>query len=184
MGGAGREKIWANRCELESLGYSREEYIGHHIAEFHVDEPVINDILCRLTANEKLQGYEARMRAKDGSVRHVLINSNVYLKDDQFIHTRCFTRDITERKLAEEKLREAQEKLTQHAGELERQVAERTVHLRQTIESLEGMCYTMAHDLRTPLRSLQSFTQILVSEYSEAFDVEGRIYAQRIIAAT
>ncbi len=42
------------------------------------------------------------MRCKDGSIRHVLIDSSVLWQDGKFVHTRCFTRDITERKLAEE----------------------------------------------------------------------------------
>jgi PAS domain S-box-containing protein len=98
--------LWANQTELAMLGYLRDEYIGHHIAEFHTDPSVIEDILTRLTRGEILQGYEARLRCKDGSVRHVLINSSVLFQNGEFIHTRCFTRDITERKQAEDRLRE------------------------------------------------------------------------------
>lgn len=93
---------WANRSEMELLGYSREEYIGRHVAEFHADQEVIRDILERLTRDEELHNYEARLKAKDGSIRHVLISSNVYWENGEFVHTRCFTRDITDRKLAEE----------------------------------------------------------------------------------
>jgi PAS domain S-box-containing protein len=94
--------LWANQAELDLLGYMESEYIGRNISEFHVDRDVIEDILCRLTSKQELHSYEARLRCKDGSVRHVLISSNVYWKDGQFIHTRCFTRDITDRKIAEE----------------------------------------------------------------------------------
>jgi PAS domain S-box-containing protein len=94
--------IWANRAELELLGYTREEYIGRHISEFHDDQETIGDILRRLASGEELHGYEARLKAKDGSVRHVAINSNVYWRDGEFVHTRCFTRDITERKREEQ----------------------------------------------------------------------------------
>jgi PAS domain S-box-containing protein len=94
--------LWTNQAELNLLGYTREEYIGHHIAEFHVDQDAIKDILHRLSNKETLQGYEARLRHKDGSIRHVLINSNVRWDKGKFLHTRCFTRDITETKEAEE----------------------------------------------------------------------------------
>jgi PAS domain S-box-containing protein len=94
--------IWANRAELEMLGYTREEYIGRHIAEFHADEEAIQDILGRLTRGEELHNYDARLRCKDGSLRHVMINSNVLWEDGRFIHTRCFTRDVTDRKREEE----------------------------------------------------------------------------------
>ena len=87
-----------NQAELDMLGYTRDEYVGHHIAEFHADQNVIEDILTRLQAGEVLQNYEARLRCKDGRIRHVRINSSVYREAGKFIHTRCFTRDITERK--------------------------------------------------------------------------------------
>ncbi|NER51237.1 MAG: PAS domain S-box protein, partial [Symploca sp. SIO1A3] len=93
--------VWANQTELDFLGYSREEFIGQPIAKFHVDEDVIEDILARLLNNETLCNYEARLRCKDGSIRYVQINSNVFYQDGEFIHTRCFTTDITERQRAE-----------------------------------------------------------------------------------
>lgn len=95
----------ANQYELDFLGYERHEYEGHNIREFHVDKDVIEDILTRLVNKEALSDYEARMRAKDGSIKHVMINSNVRWKDGRFVHTRCFTRDVTAMKVAEEQLR-------------------------------------------------------------------------------
>jgi PAS domain S-box-containing protein len=93
--------LWANRAEMEMLGYAPEEYIGRHIAEFHADQAVIEDILRRLTDRETLHNYEAALLCKDGSTRHALINSNVLWDGDTFVHTRCFTRDVTERKQSE-----------------------------------------------------------------------------------
>ncbi|HUR36236.1 MAG TPA: PAS domain S-box protein [Terriglobales bacterium] len=101
---------WANQAELDLLGYTADEYLGHHIAEFHVDAPTIDDILTRLCRGQRLHDYEARLRAKDGSIRHVLIDSSVLFEDERFVHTRCFTRDITERKLAETALRESEQR--------------------------------------------------------------------------
>jgi PAS domain S-box-containing protein len=92
----------ANRAELEMLGYAHDEYVGHPIADFHVDSEVIADILSRLAAGERLHGYPARLRCKDGSVKDVLINSSVLWEDGQFIHTRCFTLDVTDRHRAAE----------------------------------------------------------------------------------
>lgn len=93
---------WANRADFELLGYSREEYVGHHISEFHADQPVILDILGKLQHGERLEDYVARLKCKDGSLRHVLIDSCGLWKDGKFIHSQCFTRDITERKHAQE----------------------------------------------------------------------------------
>jgi PAS domain S-box-containing protein len=87
--------LWANRAELEMLGYEPHEFVGKHIAQFHADEHVIADILGRLSRGETLREFQARLICKDGGVRHVLLNSNVYREDGRFVHTRCFTRDIT-----------------------------------------------------------------------------------------
>jgi PAS domain S-box-containing protein len=102
--------IWANQAELDLLGYTREEYIGHSITEFHADQDIIADILQRLLSNQVVQDYEADLRCKDGSIRRVLIDSNSSWRDGEFVRTRCFTRDITDRKLADEALRQSEQK--------------------------------------------------------------------------
>lgn len=93
--------VRANRAELEMLGYSAGEYIGHSIAEFHADPDVIADILKCLKGGQALVDYHARLRCKDGSIRHVLISSSALFEDGEFVHTRCFTRDITDKYVAE-----------------------------------------------------------------------------------
>ncbi len=98
----------ANQAELDLLGYRREEYVGRHIAEFHADQAAIDDILLRLSRGEKLEKYPAILRTKNGETRHVLLSSNVYQRDGRFIHTRCFTIDVTERHAAEGALRKSE----------------------------------------------------------------------------
>src|SRR6266850_1312131 len=93
-----------NQAELDMLGYKREEYLGRSIADFHVDSAVIDDILKRLREGEVLRDFEARLLCKDGSIKYVRINSSVFLEQGKFVHTRCFTRDITDRKWTEQKL--------------------------------------------------------------------------------
>jgi PAS domain S-box-containing protein len=87
----------ANGAELKMLGYAREEYVGHHISEFHTDQAVVSDILHRLAAGETLHDREARLLCRDGSIRHGLISANVQWENGKFVHTRCVTRDVTER---------------------------------------------------------------------------------------
>jgi signal transduction histidine kinase len=86
-------------------------------------------------------------------------------------------------KLSELALRESEERLRRYATELEHRVAERTANLAQSIASLEGVLYHVAHDLRAPLRGMASFTTILLDEYAPRLDERGRDYAQRISQA-
>ncbi|MBO0724990.1 MAG: PAS domain S-box protein [Blastocatellia bacterium] len=142
--------LWANQAELDMLGYAREEYIGHHITEFHVDAQVIEDFLARLSRGEMLREHEARMICKDGSIRHVLTNSSALFKDGNFIHTRCFTRDITDRKRADEKMISAYEQ------ELAaREVAEAAIRNKDEFISV------VLHALRPSLNAILSGASML-----------------------
>ena len=96
--------LWANKAQLALLGYAREEYVGHKISEFHVDRAAIDDVVQRIRHREELHGYESRMRRKDGSVRDIRIDSNLFLRNGSLVHTRCFITDITEKKEAERAL--------------------------------------------------------------------------------
>jgi PAS domain S-box-containing protein len=102
--GADGTILWANRAELRMLGYRWEEYIGHHIAEFHADPAVIETILARLKAGDTLCDVPVRLRCKDGAIKHALINSNGHFEQGVLRHTRCFTRDATERYQRDEAL--------------------------------------------------------------------------------
>jgi len=74
----------------------------------------------------------------------------------------------------------AQQKLAHHAADLERKVAERTAQLQETVQELEAFSYSLAHDMRAPLRGMHSFAQLLIDEYSDGLDASGRDYLQRI----
>jgi PAS domain S-box-containing protein len=109
----------ANRAELAMLGLTAEEYVGRNIREFHADEATIEDILQRLGRREPIDHYPARLRAKDGSIRHVLITSNARTRDGEFVNTRCLTLDVTERVRADKLLHEKEQRLAvtyEHAG--------------------------------------------------------------------
>src|SRR5580765_282988 len=93
--------LWANQTELDLLGYAKEDYIGHPITQFHIDTAVLEDILARIARGERVIDCEAHMRRKDGTIRHVLINSSGYFDNGKFLYTRGFTQNITEYNWAE-----------------------------------------------------------------------------------
>ena len=94
----------ANQAELDVTGYTREEFIGRNIVDIHCDREVIDDILERLRQGEVVRDYEARLRCEDGSIKIVRIDSSAYFEDGKFVHSRCFTRDITDRRRIEHRL--------------------------------------------------------------------------------
>lgn len=136
----------ANRFEMEMLGYSPEEYIGRNIVEFHADREVIDDILQRLSRGETLHNHEARLRCKDGTIKQVLISSNVLWDENRFIHTRCITRDITEQKRMEEALRE------------------KTIEAEEASRIKSQLVSNVSHELRTPLNAILGYTHLVLGQ--------------------
>jgi PAS domain S-box-containing protein len=78
---------------------------------------------------------------------------------------------------------ELRERIRQHADELERRVVERTQELEEANAELESFAYSVAHDLRAPLRAVQGLTQALMEDYAQDLDHVGRDYGQRTVAA-
>lgn len=73
------------------------------------------------------------------------------------------------------------EQLQRYTVELEQRVAERTRKLQEANSELEAFSYSVSHDLRAPLRTLQGFTQALLEDYGSQLDSIGQEYAQYIV---
>jgi PAS domain S-box-containing protein len=78
---------------------------------------------------------------------------------------------------------EYRERIQRHSEELEHRVIERTQELEEANAELESFSYSVAHDLRAPLRAVQGLTQALVEDYASELDETGRDYGERIIGA-
>ncbi len=94
--------LWANQAELALMGYSREEYLGSNVADFHEDKAAVSDILNRLKGDESIQNYPVVLRRRDGSLCHAAVDCSAYRKDGLFIHSRCTTHDLTKERRAAE----------------------------------------------------------------------------------
>jgi PAS domain S-box-containing protein len=108
----------ANQAELDLLGYARDEYVGQHIGQFHAERASIDDILARLSRGETVDKYPAKLCAKDGTIRHVQISSNVQFCDGEFVHTRCVTVDVTAQGKLDAALRESERRFRDLLGAL------------------------------------------------------------------
>jgi PAS domain S-box-containing protein len=89
-----------------------------------------------------------------------------------------------ERERSERALQESQAQLALHAQQLETRVRERTAELQETVSELESFSYSISHDMRAPLRAMQSFAQILAEECGGQVGAEGKDYIRRIIGAS
>lgn len=85
-----------------------------------------------------------------------------------------------ERALRENALLQARQGLSEHAEILELKVAERTARLHETIAQLESFSYTVAHDLRAPIRALKTYSEILLQDYAAAVPPEGLDLLRRL----
>ncbi|MDB6034361.1 MAG: hypothetical protein JWM16_4699, partial [Verrucomicrobiales bacterium] len=88
--------------------------------------------------------------------------------------------DITERKRSEAALVQAKAELEQANLNLERMVQKRTAQLREALNELEAYSYSIAHDMRAPLRGMQGFSKLLVEDYSSQLDRTAQEYLRRI----
>jgi PAS domain S-box-containing protein len=86
---------WANRAELDMLGYEPAEYIGRPAADFLVEPEQADALLARVKKGETLRDEHVQMRCKDGSARVMVINSSPLIVDGKFICTRSSMRDAT-----------------------------------------------------------------------------------------
>ncbi|MBY0550809.1 MAG: PAS domain S-box protein [Candidatus Obscuribacterales bacterium] len=98
--------IRANSSELKLLGYSAANYVGHNIEEFFVDKAVIKEILERLSKRDEIRDMRARLRCADDSIKYVLVDCNAYIENDEVVHCRFITRDVTIQHTVETELQE------------------------------------------------------------------------------
>lgn len=104
--------LFANQRELKMLGYKKEEFVGHHIFEFHTDKKYKDFDPSFFSIDQNMINLETNLKCKDGTVKDFLVSCNAYFEDNQFKRLRCFSRDITHLKRSENLLR-----FLNHAGE-------------------------------------------------------------------
>lgn len=156
-----------NRATAENLGYTAEEFGGLWLPDVEAvhDEALMRANTQRMAAGEAMN-FESRHRTKSGELRDVLIHGRRFEMGGRGLVLTIFM-DITERKRIDSAIRQLNE-------ELELRVRERTADLIATNKELEAFSYSVSHDLRSPLRAVDGFSQMVLAEYAPKLDDEGR----------
>jgi PAS domain S-box-containing protein len=154
-----------NQPGLELFGYTKEELMSLNVQETYANPDDRSRFQQEIEQKGFVRDYEVKLRKKDGTETDCLLTSSVSRANDgSILRYQGIIRDITERNQAEE--------------ERKRLLADLEAKNRE----LESFVYTISHDLKAPLVSLNGFSSVLQKEYESQLGEEGRHYLERIQA--
>jgi PAS domain S-box-containing protein len=157
-----------NRAAQEIFGYTEEQVLGTPMSCLMPGgrETEIEELLARIRRGKRVEPHDAVRRCRDGREIDVSISmSAIFGRDGALVGASKVIRDITLRKQAEAALARAKE-----AAET-------------SSEAFEAFSYSVAHDLRAPLRAIDGFSQALTDEYAPILDLTGLDYLERVRTA-
>jgi len=172
----GHVVIW-NDGARRIIGYTAAEVVGQHVAFFSTpeerDQGMPQEML-RQAAAQGHYGTEGWRLHKNGARFWAEVGvTAMYDAQEHLIGFGVVTRDLTAPRRVESEIRGRSADL-----------AAANRQLRAINEELEAFAYSVSHDLRTPLRAISGFGEILLASYGETLDERGRHYLQRMHAAT
>jgi PAS domain S-box-containing protein len=150
---------FVNRAATEALGYEKEELEGKHVSMFYdTGMERAKDIMKLLTEDRELRNYRMKLLTREKRKIPISLSGSL-LRDSrgEVTGTLGFLRDITDLVQTEE-------------------------DIRKKNKELESFVYTISHDLRAPVVSIQGFSSILLSDFQDKLDDTGKRYLARIQA--
>ena len=188
---ATRPGIWETNLHELTLSINERwaEMLGHTLAELepityetwqsrvHPEDLVKADALRDRHIAGELPFYDCDLRLKHKDGHWVWINTRGRVhqrdSDDRALFMSGTHLDISERVAAQEQIQALN-------ASLEQRVSERTAELERTMRDMEAISYSIAHDLRAPLRSVNGFAQVIAEEEGERLSDNGRHMFERI----
>jgi PAS domain S-box-containing protein len=159
-----------NAAAERLYGYTANEAIGRSVRivvppdRQHEEDEVLE----KLRRGETISQLETVRMAKDGRLIEVSLTiSPIKTPTGEIVGASKIARDLTPLRL--------------YATDLEQKVRERTADLQAANTRLEAFAFSVAHDLRAPLRGMHGLAQALLEDYGARLDATGRDYAQRIV---
>jgi PAS domain S-box-containing protein len=162
-----------NKTTEQVTGVSRERLVGSDFADYFTEPEKARAGYEQVFSQGVVKDYPLTIRHASGRLTDVLYNASVYKNEAGEVQgVFAAARDITERKKAEEQLKAM-------AWDLQR----KTELLEISNKELEAFSYSVSHDLRAPLRSIDGFSKAILENYSDKLDEQGRNYLCRVCAA-
>ena len=160
------------------LGYPQEYFVGKKLWEIgsFKDSEASKSTFLELQTQGYVRYEDLPLEASDERRVDVEFVSNVYTVGDKKV-IQCNIRSITRRKDAEARVRLLN-------TELEQRLQDRTVQLQVLTKEAENFSYSIAHDLRAPLRCIGGFARALEEGHGSQLDAEGRHFIQKIRDST
>jgi PAS domain S-box-containing protein len=176
-----------NATELRWLGYEADELIGRmrfddlvspesrtRLQEEIPDEQAWHARFPSFKSDATIPDIEFELIRKDGSRFPVLMRATLERgPEGTFVSSRATVFDVTSRREADNRIAELNLELQRH-----------TLELEASNKELEAFCYSVSHDLRSPLRTIDGFGQALAEDYEETLGEDGKHLLSRIRAAT
>ena len=155
---------------LRELGLTNEDLVGKSIHD--VLEPSVA-VAVEAHYRDVLEGETVRFEGDYAGRTFLITSAPLRDEDGQVDRVLTLSVDITERRRAEDEVRRLN-------ADLERRVQRRTAELEQANREMESFAYSVAHDLRAPLRAVDGFTAIIAEESADALDEAHRDYMRRV----
>jgi PAS domain S-box-containing protein len=163
---------WVNDRMMEMTGYSRDEIIGKSarlVYESDEEYERVGRVKYEMIQASGTGFIDTKWKHKDGMLMDICLSSTALDRENLAAGVTFTALDITERKKAEAQIRALNE-------ELELRVAERTAQLEAANTELEAFSYSVSHDLRAPLRSIDGFSKLLAEEFGTILPGEAQRY--------
>jgi PAS domain S-box-containing protein len=185
--GADQRIVLFNRAAQEMFRISAREAVGQPIDRFIPSR--FREAHGHHVAEFGSSGVSSRSMGNLGTLSALRANGDEFpieasISQVEIGGVRLFTvilRDVTARQETEQALRESEQRFRQLADALEKTVTERTAQLLEANANLQTFTYTAAHDLRSPLRAIKSFSSFALEECAAQLGTNGRSYLEHVV---